>query len=307
MSNAKQLHHSAMRSLRQAEEISASLKPDMALYKQNLRDALEMETKAAMLLKDKISAEPTRSILFRSAASIAINCGEYRKAENLVVQALYGNPPQEIKDELLDLFSNAYIEPNILPAGRGLVKRVFDIISSVLVIFLICSWVFPLVALLIKMDSPGPVFFKQLRTGSGNKPFYCYMFRTVKISRESNIEKAVLTQVGHLLKITSLRELPQFFNVLKGDMTIVGPVPMAASYNTIYSTASEIIRAKYVAKPGLTGLVQVSDGENEYKSYERYVEKWSLYLDIKIITASFVKVIRSYRRLYSLISSNIGS
>ncbi len=308
MSTARQLHHGAMKSLQQAEEISASLKPDMASYKKSLRDALELETKAAMLLKDKIAAEPTRSVLFRSAASIAITCGEYRKAENLVVQALYGNPPQEIKDELLDLFSNISTDPVIIPMKDWIYKRSFDVVFSLLVAILVLPWLVIILSFLIKVESKGPVFFKQLRIGRNNKAFYCYKFRTMRLSYDADYigprKDSRITKVGAFLRKTSLDELPQFINVLKGDMSVVGPTPVKINHHLVNSSTSSIFGARYFAKPGITGLAQVFNSKNESKSYIDYIKEWSLLLDIKIVIYSLGRVFRGYMQSYSLIDDN---
>nr|GFC83897.1 hypothetical protein [Tanacetum cinerariifolium] len=121
MSSAKELHRIAMESLQKADE--ALLKRDIDLYKESINKALESEAGAAMLLKDKVSAEPTRSVLFRSSASIAISCGKYEYAEWLIIQALRGNPPSEIKNELISLSDGIFFKSEAASIG----KRVFDI------------------------------------------------------------------------------------------------------------------------------------------------------------------------------------
>src|SRR5690606_1767431 len=107
-------------------------------------------------------------------------------------------------------------------------KRLFDIIFSSLVILFILSWLFPLLAVIIKLQSPGPVLFKQMRNGRNNEIFWCYKFRSMKVnadsdSRQASKDDSRITPIGRFMRRTSLDELPQFFNVLYGNMSIAGP------------------------------------------------------------------------------------
>src|SRR5690606_12321443 len=115
------------------------------------------------------------------------------------------------------------------PMNR-LKKRFFDIFFSLLVIVFIFPWLFPILIVLVKLSSRGPVFFKQKRTGEGNREFYCWKFRTMKINKDSDSVQASqgdsrITRVGRILRKTNLDEMPQFFNVLIGNMSVVGPRP----------------------------------------------------------------------------------
>ncbi|WP_133271090.1 sugar transferase [Hymenobacter radiodurans] len=300
MSNAKQLHHDAMDSLHQAE--AALMQRDITLYKQNLRSALELETSAAFLLKDKITAEPTRSVLFRSAASLALSCGDYKKAQDLIIQALHGNPPQEIKNELLDIFSNALIEPSTIPTREVVLKRVFDIAFSLLVICLVLSWLIPVIGLLIKLGSRGPVFFKQIRTGRRNRPFYCLKFRTFALNTEGKASH--VTKLGSFLRRTSIDELPQFFNVLKGEMSVVGPRPHLVRHTESYSRVINNFMVRHLVAPGITGLAQAVGRKKESRSSDQYIQNWSLLLDLKIILSSLVHAIRGYKNNYTIDSNS---
>jgi putative colanic acid biosynthesis UDP-glucose lipid carrier transferase len=291
MSNAKQLHRAAMSSLQQADE--AVIQRDISLYKQKLSQALALETDAAMLLKDKITSEPTRSILFRSAASIAISCGEYKQAEKLVVEALRGEPPREIKYELLELFNDALVEPVVISAQKIFFKRAFDIIFSTLV--LATLWpIFVLISILIKMDSKGPVLYKQIRIGQNNRAFYCLKFRTMKdpdesIDNQNETKDERVTRMGKWLRQTDLDELPQFFNVLKGDMAVVGPRPLPTPVEHSNSYASDSYKVRHSATPGITGLALALNLEGEPNSYMQYTQHWSILLDLKIIFLAIIK------------------
>src|SRR5690554_2280441 len=119
-------------------------------------------------------------------------------------------------------------------------KRVNDITISILSLLFICSWLFPIIAVLIKLSSKGPVFFKQLRHGEHNIPFYCYKFRTMVLNEDADILQAKkddsrVTRIGAFLRRSSLDELPQLINVFKGEMSIVGPRPHAVPMNEIFA------------------------------------------------------------------------
>ena len=302
MSNAKQLHREAMDSLRKADE--SLVQRDMELYKQYLHNALELEANAAALLKDKLSAEPTRSILYRSAASIAVSCGEYRRAEKLVIQALRGHPPVEIKNELLELFDKEIIGYINDSAVMALSKRIFDIVFSVLVILILLP-VFVLIIILIKIESRGPALFHQIRVGRNNTLFRSYKFRSMRINDQNNPSNGRITKVGALMRKYGLDELPQFFNVLRGEMSVVGPRPiMARHHSSVYSSATNYFNARHYALPGITGLSESFNLKKTPRSYTQYSEKWSLLLDVKIILIAFSHAVRGQKNAYSVSDEN---
>jgi lipopolysaccharide/colanic/teichoic acid biosynthesis glycosyltransferase len=300
MSSSKQLHHEAMNSLRKADEALAQR--DMELYNSNLRDALELETNAATLLKDKFNAEPTRSVLYRSAASIAVSCGEYKRAEKLVVQALRGSPPQEIKNELLELFDEEIVEHTHNPVAREVFKRVFDVVFSILVLTLLLP-LFILIPLFIKFDSRGPVFYWQIRIGRNNRPFRCFKFRTMRLGgADENYNKGDnrVTRLGGFMRRHALDELPQFINVLKGEMSIVGPKPVVAEHHREFAYIKGAFNSRSSAMPGITGLAESINLKNEPRPYIQYSEKWSPLVDIKIIIIAFLQAIRGQKNAYSI-------
>ncbi|HEX2847988.1 MAG TPA: undecaprenyl-phosphate glucose phosphotransferase [Chitinophagaceae bacterium] len=192
-------------------------------------------------------------------------------------------------------------------------KRLFDIVFSSLVIILILSWLYPIIALLIKLQSPGPVLFKQKRSGRNNKPFTCYKFRSMRVNKDSEKVQATkndsrITPIGSFLRRSSLDELPQFFNVLKGEMSVVGPRPHMLAHTEQYRTIIDQFMVRHFLKPGITGWAQVSGFRGETKEVEQmekriqkdiwYLENWSLMLDIRIIYLTLYQVIRGDEKAY---------
>lgn len=193
------------------------------------------------------------------------------------------------------------------------VKRVFDILVSLIVVVFVLSWLTPLLAILIKTSSKGPVFFKQSRNGLDYQEFYCYKFRSMKINPQADLEQISkndprVTWIGKILRKTSLDELPQFVNVLKGEMSVVGPRPHMVSHTHMYAESVDKFMVRHFVKPGITGLAQVSgfrgEVENEHHIINRvkydifYVENWSLILDIKIIFQTMYNAITGDEKAY---------
>lgn len=185
------------------------------------------------------------------------------------------------------------------------IKRGFDILFSSIFIVTILSWLYPLIALLIKMDSKGPVIFKQPRTGKGNRDFFCYKFRTMKVNNVSEKVQATkydnrITRLGSFLRRTSIDEFPQFFNVFKGEMSVVGPRPHMISHTEEYSKRINKFMARHFVKPGITGLAQAKGYRGETKELLQmknrvkldrfYVENWSLLFDIRILMLTAVSL-----------------
>jgi len=183
------------------------------------------------------------------------------------------------------------------------VKRGFDILFSFMFIVLILSWLYPLLAILIKLDSKGPILFRQPRTGKGNNDFICYKFRTMKINSDSDRVQASkndsrITRFGRFLRRTSLDEFPQFFNVFMGEMSVVGPRPHMLSHTLEYSKRVEKFMSRHFVKPGITGLAQsmgyrgetkeLLQMKNRVKLDRFYVENWSLLFDFKILMLTAV-------------------
>jgi putative colanic acid biosynthesis UDP-glucose lipid carrier transferase len=183
------------------------------------------------------------------------------------------------------------------------VKRIFDFTFSLFVVVFILSILFPIVALLIKFSSKGPILFVQERIGAKNKKFSCYKFRTLKSDKQSGTFQPVtnndsrITPFGRFLRKTNIDELPQFINVLKGEMSIVGPRPYPVPYDDRYEKIFEEIKLRHNVKPGISGWAQIhglrgdviDEEENKKLISKRidydlwYIENWSFGLDIQII------------------------
>lgn len=188
-------------------------------------------------------------------------------------------------------------------------KRLFDVLFAAFVLLLLLSWLVPLLALLIKRESKGPVFFRQLRTGKDGVPFHCLKFRSMFLNTEADDKQATradsrITRIGAFLRKTSLDELPQFINVLRGEMSIVGPRPHMLKHTEIYSKTIHQFMDRHTVMPGITGLAQVtgyrgdtSEPDAMAKRVDKdihYVRNWSFQLDIKIIALTVVQTLRSF-------------
>lgn len=191
-------------------------------------------------------------------------------------------------------------------------KRIFDIFFSSVVIIGLLSWLTPLLALLIKIESSGPIFFKQGRPGIDEKEFFCYKFRSMKINitteREASKNDPRVTKIGRFLRKTSIDEMPQFLNVLLGEMSVVGPRPHLWSQNKAYGNKIKKYMVRHYVKPGITGLAQVrgfrgeietdDDMINRIKYDVFYIENWSLLLDIKIIVQTVINIFKGEDKAY---------
>ena len=192
-------------------------------------------------------------------------------------------------------------------------KRLADIVISSLVIIFILSWLFPLIALIIKLESRGPVTFKQLRNGRDNSKFYCYKFRSMRVNAESDLVQASkydsrITPFGSLLRKTSMDELPQFFNVLMGTMSVVGPRPHMLKHTEEYRAIIDKYMVRHHLKPGITGWAQVNGfrGQTDSKDLMEkrvehdiwYLNNWTLMLDVKIVFLTVINIVRGEINAY---------
>ncbi|MNQ44114.1 UDP-glucose:undecaprenyl-phosphate glucose-1-phosphate transferase [compost metagenome] len=191
-------------------------------------------------------------------------------------------------------------------------KRIFDIVFSLIVIIGFLSWLIPILAILIKLESRGPVFFKQGRPGMDENEFFCYKLRSMRINRTTEVEASKndprVTKMGKFMRKTSLDEMPQFLNVLLGDMSVVGPRPHLWSQNKAYSKKIKKYMIRHCVKPGITGLAQVSGYRGEIEKDRDmvhrikfdvfYIENWSLILDLKIIFQTVVNIFKGEEKAY---------
>lgn len=208
------------------------------------------------------------------------------------------------------------IKPRFEPlqnAYNRLVKRVFDITFSILVIVFILSWLYPLLAFLIKKQSKGPILFKQMRTGKKNQNFWCYKFRSMYVNVGDETQQAQkndsrVTPIGKFMRRTSLDEMPQFFNVLIGNMSVVGPRPHMVKHTSDYNDHINNFMVRHFVKPGITGLAQVSGLRGETKEVSdmkrrvitdiKYVQQWSLIKDIKICFLTVIVTLKGDKNAF---------
>lgn len=225
----------------------------------------------------------------------------------------FGNYRLQLKTERIgniDVLTN-YKEPLLNPTNK-FIKRSFDIVFSLIVCLCMLPFI-PIIALIIKIQSPGPLLFKQKRTGLNGKTFVCYKFRSMHVNKESDMEQATKDDprkfpFGNFMRKTNIDELPQFYNVLKGDMSIVGPRPHMLHHTDIYSSMISKYMVRHFSKPGITGWAQVTGYRGETKELwqmeERvrrdiwYIENWSFWLDIKIIFMTIKSIFKPDKMAY---------
>tara|TARA_R110000868_G_scaffold141177_1_gene357450 strand:+ start:2291 stop:3646 length:1356 start_codon:yes stop_codon:yes gene_type:complete len=192
-------------------------------------------------------------------------------------------------------------------------KRLFDIILSSAVIVFLLSWLTPVLAILIKLESKGPVFFKQTRNGFNYIEFDCYKFRSMTPNKQAHLHQATkgdqrITKIGRFIRKTSIDELPQFFNVLFGDMSVVGPRPHMVRHTNMFAEKVDKFMVRHFVKPGITGLAQISGFRGEVETDKDiinrvkydifYIENWSLLLDIKIALQTFLNALKGEDKAY---------
>jgi len=192
-------------------------------------------------------------------------------------------------------------------------KRFFDIIFSTLIIVFVLSWISVILYVLIKLETKGPLIFKQHRDGLNGKHFECYKFRSMGVNRHAHEVQATkgdvrITRIGKFIRKTSIDELPQFINVLLGDMSVVGPRPHMTSQSKKYAKVVDKYFIRNLVKPGVTGLAQVrghrgeieanSDMNNRVRMDIFYINNWSFVLDIKIIFQTVFNAVKGEEKAY---------
>jgi putative colanic acid biosynthesis UDP-glucose lipid carrier transferase len=203
-------------------------------------------------------------------------------------------------------------EPLQIVSNR-IMKRGFDIVFSLITLLILVPTLCLVIAILIKLTSRGPVLFKQLRSGENNREFWCFKFRTMKVNALSDQLQASkhderITPLGKFLRKTSMDELPQFWNVIIGDMSVVGPRPHMLKHTEEYSQTVSKFLVRHFAKPGITGWAQIRGFRGETKEIEDmerrveadiwYVENWSILLDLRIILVTIINMFRGEKNAY---------
>ncbi len=197
--------------------------------------------------------------------------------------------------------------------GNRIKKRALDIVVSFLVIVFVLSWLIPILGLLIILESKGPVFFSQSRTGKNKKSFACLKFRSMTVNKDSDFKQATrndarVTKIGGFLRKSSLDEFPQFINVFKGEMSLVGPRPHMLKHTSDYSKLVDDYMVRQFLKPGITGWAQVNGYRGEITNPEQirmriikdlwYLENWSLWLDIQICFLTVYQVFKGDKQAF---------
>ncbi|MFV5701373.1 undecaprenyl-phosphate glucose phosphotransferase [Flavobacterium sp. XS2P12] len=220
---------------------------------------------------------------------------------------------KNLKIDYYEFFPVLSLKKTILhePANK-VFKRGFDIVFSIIIFIFILSWLIPLLAVLIKLESSGPVFFKQGRPGIDENEFFCYKLRSMKINKKTETEASKndprVTRIGKFMRKTSIDEMPQFINVLLGDMSVVGPRPHLWAQNKTYGNKVKKYMVRHYVKPGITGLAQVKGFRGEIETEDDminrikfdvfYIENWSLILDLKIIFQTIVNIFKGEEKAY---------
>ncbi len=191
--------------------------------------------------------------------------------------------------------------------GNRIKKRALDVVVSFFVIVFILSWMIPLLGLLIFLESRGPIFFTQKRTGKNNMPFNCIKFRSMQSNSESDLKQATkgdarVTKTGRFIRKTSLDEFPQFLNVFTGEMSVVGPRPHMIKHTNDYSKSVDQYMVRQFLKPGITGWAQINGFRGEITSADQienrvnkdlwYLENWTLWLDIQIMFLTVYQLLK---------------
>jgi len=197
--------------------------------------------------------------------------------------------------------------------ANKITKRIFDLIFSTIIIVGVLSWLIPILAIIIKLESKGPVFFKQRRNGLNYHEFDCYKFRSMTLNEIADLEQVSkndprITKVGRFIRKTSIDELPQFFNVFLGDMSVVGPRPHMVSHTEMYAKRVDKFMVRHFIKPGITGLAQTNGYRGEVETEKDiinrvkydifYLENWSLMLDLKIVFLTVINAVKGEEKAY---------
>lgn len=243
-----------------------------------------------------------------------LNTAEKNMIRFYIVPEFYRNIKKSLVLEVMESIPMVTIRREPLQAMYNrIMKRTFDVVFSSIVLCTIYPFLYIIGGILIKVSSPGPVLFKQKRTGLYGKDFECYKFRTMRDNPDADLKQAVqndprTTRIGSFLRHTNLDEFPQFINVLKGNMSVVGPRPHMLKHTEQYSVLIDKYMVRHLVKPGVTGWAQVTGYRGETKTLEQmegrvkrdvwYIENWSFLLDLKIIVVTVINMFKGEKNAY---------
>lgn len=243
-----------------------------------------------------------------------LNFAEKHMIRFYIVPEFYRNLKKSLVMEVMESIPLLTVRREPLQAAYNrALKRTFDIVFSLVILLLVYPVLYVVVGILIKMSSPGPILFKQKRTGLYGQDFKCYKFRTMRVNAQADVLQAVKddprkTKVGNFLRRTNLDEFPQFINVLRGEMSVVGPRPHMLKHTEQYSALIDKYMVRHLVKPGVTGWAQVTGYRGETKNLEQmegrvkrdvwYIENWSFFLDLKIIVVTVLNMFKGEKNAY---------
>lgn len=243
-----------------------------------------------------------------------LNFAEKNMIRFYIVPEFYRNIKKSLVMEVLESVPVLTVRREPLQSSYNrILKRAFDIVFSIAVLLTVYPILYVIAGILIKITSPGPVLFKQKRTGLYGQEFDCYKFRTMMVNPQADTLQARKddprkTRVGDFLRRTNLDEFPQFVNVIKGEMSVVGPRPHMLKHTVQYSAIIDKYMVRHLVKPGVTGWAQVTGYRGETKTLEQmegrvkrdvwYIENWSFFLDFKIIVVTIINMFRGEKNAY---------
>lgn len=257
-----------------------------------------------------ISKIPTGKVNFKTLMQV---CDKNMIRVFYIPSSAYGEFRKAKIKEFGDIYVLSQYDEPLRDVRNRIKKRVFDIIVSLIFLCTLFPFILVIVYIISKKTMPGPLFFKQKRTGYDGRDFWCYKFRSMKVNKDSDTVQAVkndprVTKWGAFMRHTNIDELPQFINVLKGDMSIVGPRPHMLAHTDYYSELISDYMIRHYVKPGITGWAQTHGERGETKTVDDmrrrvekdiwYIEHWSFWLDIQIIFKTVADAIHGDDKAY---------